>query len=262
MTIDAHIHFDEYDAAERSSLLRRAEAAGVRGLVSVSKDLSSCRVNEEIARSFPRQVLPAYGYHPEQPPLPEEELEALCRWIADRSAVRFAVGEVGLPYFARREAEREGRPFDLAPYERQLERFVRLARELGRPLVLHAVREDAWRVMDMLERERFGPAHFHWFKGDRATVARLAREGHYISVTPEVLYDPETRDLAVHYPLERLMAETDGPWPYEGPFAGRRTEPAMAADVAAEVAALRGLERKRVAETLAANARRYYRWED
>ncbi|OUN00284.1 MAG: hypothetical protein BAA02_02085 [Paenibacillaceae bacterium ZCTH02-B3] len=101
MTIDAHIHFDEYDAAERGELLRRAEAAGVRGLVSVSKHLPSCRINEEIARSYPHLVMPAYGYHPEQEPLPEEELEALCRWIAGRGDARFAIGEVGLPSDAR-----------------------------------------------------------------------------------------------------------------------------------------------------------------
>jgi len=261
--IDAHIHFDRYDEAERAELLQRAAEAGVRGVVSVSMHPASCRANEALAREFPGRVLPAYGHHPEQEPLPEEELEALCGWIAGRGNERFAVGEVGLPYFAREEAERAGRPFDLEPYVRQFARFIRLARELDRPLVLHAVHEDADLAMELLEKEGYGgPAHFHWFKGSRATTEKLARAGHYISVTPEVLYDPVTRELAAHYPLERLLVETDGPWPFEGPYAGRRTEPAMAADVAAEVAVLRGLDRERVAEALRANARRYYGWED
>ncbi|HEY8528326.1 MAG TPA: TatD family hydrolase [Paenibacillaceae bacterium] len=260
--IDAHIHFDRYEAAERAEMLRRAAEAGVSGVVSVSMDPASCRVNEALAREFPGRVLPAYGHHPEQEPLPEEELEALCEWIAGRGDARFAVGEVGLPYFSREEARQAGRPFDMEPYIRQLVRFIRLARELGRPLALHAVHEDADLAMELLERETYGPAHFHWYKGSPATTAKLARAGHYISITPEVLYDPVSRELAAHYPLDRLLAETDGPWPFEGPYAGRRTEPAMAADVAAEVAALRGMDPGRVAETLAANARRYYGWAD
>ncbi|OUM99742.1 MAG: DNAase [Paenibacillaceae bacterium ZCTH02-B3] len=260
--IDAHIHLDMYEEEDWAELLGRAAEAGVRGVVGVSKDPSSCRVTEVLARKFPDRVLPAYGHHPEQEPLPEEELEALCDWIAGRGNANFAVGEVGLPYFAREEARKAGRPFDMGPHIRQLARFIRLARELGRPLALHAVHGDADLAMELLEREGYGPAHFHWYKGSPGTTARLARAGHYISITPEVLYDPASRELAAHYPLDRLLAETDGPWPYEGPYAGRRTEPAMAADVAAEVAALRGLDRNRVAETLAANARRYYGWPD
>ena len=29
------------------------------------------------------------------------------------------------------------------------------------------------------------------------------------------------------YPLEQMMVETDGPWPFEGPFTGKMTHPHM-----------------------------------
>jgi TatD DNase family protein len=240
-------------------MLEAAFAIGVRGVVAVSMDPASCRSIHRLARLYPGRVIPAYGHHPEIPPLTGEELETLCAWIAGLPPeLPFAVGEVGLPYFNRTEAEAAGKPFDPAPYIRQLERFVRLAAELDRPLNLHAVHEDADTVMDMLERYGLRRAHFHWFKGSPATVERLVRGGYYISVTPEVLYEEETRELARTFPLDRLMVETDGPWPFEGPYAGKRTEPRMVMDAVREIALLRGLPAETVRETLEKNAERCY----
>ncbi|WP_276352566.1 TatD family hydrolase [Cohnella caldifontis] len=259
MPFDAHIHLDHYEPAERDAMLEAAFAAGVRGVVTVSMGLDSCRENLRLALRDPGRVIPAFGRHPEQPPLTDGELEELCAWIAGLPAdLPKAVGEVGLPYFNRTAAEAAGEAFDSAPYVRQLETFVRLAAELDLPIALHAVHEDADTTMDLLEEHGVRRAHFHWFKGSRATMERLVAGGYYVSVTPEVLYDEETRALARLYPLDRLMVETDGPWPFEGPFAGRRTEPRMVMDAAREIAALRHLPEADVLRALERNTRRCY----
>ncbi|MBB6675503.1 TatD family hydrolase [Cohnella nanjingensis] len=263
MAYDAHLHLDGYPEARRESLLAEAFAAGVAGVVAVSMDASSCAVNRAWASRHPGRVMPAYGHHPEQSALNEAALDALCAWIRARDAVGepFAIGEVGLPYYTRTEAEERGEAFDEAPYVRQLDRFAALAAELDRPIALHAVYEDADKALDILARRGVRRAHFHWFKGSPATVARLIAEGYYVSVTPDVAYEQEIRTLASVVPLDRLMAETDGPWPFEGPYAGRETHPAMTADVAAEIARLRGLTTEAVGRILDANARAFYGFE-
>ncbi|WP_027090935.1 TatD family hydrolase [Cohnella thermotolerans] len=260
MLYDAHLHADGYPAERRDELLRQAFDAGVAGVVAVSMGAASCETNRLLAQRHPGRVMPAYGHHPEQPALGEEELSRLCAWIRDRAGEPFAIGEVGLPYYTRKEAEAKGEPFDEAPYVRQLERFVALAAELGRPIALHAVYEDADKALDLLERYRVRKAHFHWFKGGESAVRRMIRSGYFVSLTPDVLYEPEIRELAAAYPLELLMAETDGPWPFEGPFAGRTTEPSMVGDVVREIASLRGLDVREAERTIAANTRRFY-WE-
>ncbi|MBB6636585.1 TatD family hydrolase [Cohnella thailandensis] len=261
---DAHIHLDSYPAERRDSLLAEAAVEGVAGIVAVSMDLASCEENRRLARLYPGMVLPAYGRHPEQPALDPDgpELTRLCDWIRARAAEDepFAIGEVGLPYYLRTETEGRGESFDEAPYLLQLERFVGLAAELNRPIVLHAVYEDADKALDLLEKHRVREAHFHWFKGAASTVERMARYGCYVSFTPDVLYEPDIRELASSYPLERIMAETDGPWPFEGPFAGRETVPSMARDVVREIALLRGMSEEEAGERLAENTRRFYRW--
>jgi len=259
MPFDAHIHLDHYKPEQQAAMLAAAFERGVEAVVAVSMDMASCEANRRLALEYPGRVIPAYGYHPEQPPLASDELERMRAWIAGLPQEEpFAIGEVGLPYFARTAAEAEDQPFDIAPYLHQFEGFVQLAAALDRPIALHAVHEDADIALALLERYRVKRAHFHWFKGSSATVERLARSGHYISVTPEVQYDEETRQLARHFPLERLLVETDGPWPFEGPYAGRQTQPAMVLDSISAIAELRGLAESTVREALLDNSRRCY----
>ncbi|HTG69445.1 MAG TPA: TatD family hydrolase [Candidatus Udaeobacter sp.] len=262
LCIDAHLHVDLYAAEKREPLLENAFAEGVAAVVAVSMHLQSSVVNREIALRYPGRVHPAYGFHPEQPIAAEAELDELFTWIRLRHAAgeRFAIGEVGLPYYTRTEAEeaRAGVSFDEKPYLELLERFAALAAELDRPIVLHAVYEDAEKACDILEKHGVRRAHFHWFKGSAKTVSRMAASGYMVSVTPDVAYEEEIQQLVEQYPLEQLMVETDGPWPFEGPYASLPTRPAMAADAAGHIAVIKQQPAWRVAEILLANTRRFY----
>jgi len=258
--IDAHIHLDLYEDEEREGLLERAFAGDVEAVVAVSMHLPSSKANRELALRYSGKVLPAYGYHPEQPVPGEEEVRELFHWIRERheAGESFAIGEVGLPYYTRTEAEAAGMSFDEAPYLALLDRFAALAAELGRPIVLHAVYEDADKAIDILHRNGVRSAHFHWFKGSAATVERMMRSGYMVSITPDIAYEAEIQSIAAQYPLSLLMAETDGPWPFEGEYGGRRTQPAMAADVSAHIARIKGLPREAAAEALFSNTKRFY----
>jgi TatD DNase family protein len=258
--IDAHIHLDKYEPDEREPLLQAAFAAGTEAVVAVSMDLASCEANRALAAAHPGRIMPAYGYHPEQPVPSEAEEAALFAWIRERHAAgeAFAIGEVGLPYYTRSEVEAGGGRFDEAPYLGLLDRFAALAAELDRPIVLHTVYEDAEKACEIMERHGVRRAHFHWFKGPEAAIARMIALGYYVSITPDVTYEPEIQELARHYPIELLMAETDGPWPHEGPYAGQQTSPAMAGDAVRQIAAIKGLDTADAAARLLANTRTFY----
>lgn len=258
--MDAHLHVDLYAEEEREALLAAAFAEGVEAVVAVSMHLQSSVLNREIAQRYDGRVHPAYGFHPEQPLPSEAELDELFSWIRLRHTAgeRFAIGEVGLPYYTRLEASQAGMPFDEKPYLELLERFAALASEVDRPIVLHAVYEDAAKACDILERHGVRRAHFHWFKGSEDDVRRMAASGYMVSVTPDVAYEEEIQQLAAQYPIEQLMVETDGPWPFEGPYAGKPTRPAMAADAARHIADIKRLPAPEAAKILLANTRRFY----
>ncbi|RAP76338.1 TatD family hydrolase [Paenibacillus montanisoli] len=263
--VDAHIHLDLYEEQERLPLLNRAfHQDRIAAVVAVSMHLGSSRVNRELARRFAGRILPAYGFHPEQELPAGEELDQLFGWIKERfhAGEPFAIGEVGLPYYSRKAAEEAGERFDEAPYLALLERFAVLAAELDRPIVLHAVYEDADKACGLLERHGVKHAHFHWFKGSPATVQRMIARGYSISITPDVCYEEEIQELVRAYPLELMMTETDGPWPFEGHFAGQVTQPGMVAEVAAAIAKLKGISLEAAETQLLANAIRIYRLDE
>ncbi|RXZ77290.1 TatD family deoxyribonuclease [Paenibacillaceae bacterium] len=258
--IDAHIHLDLYPEEEREPLLTAAFAAGVEAVIAVSMQLASCKLNRSLAQRFGSRILPAYGFHPEQPLPDAAQTDELIAWIRERAVAgeSFAIGEVGLPYYMRSEAEAAGHAFDQAPYLALLERFVQLAAELDRPIVLHAVYEDAEQACDLLERYGIARAHFHWFKGPCETIERMIRRGYHVSVTPDVAYEQEIQQLVQRYPLELLMVETDGPWPFEGPFSGQQTRPEVVREVARHIAAIKELPESHVIAVLSRTTRLLY----
>ncbi|MFB5678265.1 TatD family hydrolase [Paenibacillus terreus] len=256
--IDAHIHLDSYSDEEREALLSSMGENGVEAVIAVSMNLPSCEANLRLASERPGMILPAFGFHPEQPLPGPAELDRLFSWMERHADRMIAVGEVGLPYYTAQEAVRKGSSFDQSGYVELLERFILFAKQHDKSVVLHAVYEDADIACTLLERHQVTRAHFHWFKGSPATTRRMARNGYYISFTPDLLYEPEIRALAEMYPPSQVMAETDGPWPFEGSFSGQTTHPRMTADVIRAYCGIHGMAEAEGRQLFHNNTRRFY----
>jgi TatD DNase family protein len=248
---DAHIHLEQYAEEEAAAFCRDSRVAG---LIAVSVDLASSRRTLALKRRFPQKVFAACGFHPEQNPA---DIGPLVEWIRRYAAEIDAIGEIGLPYYLRKKARESGQPFDEESYLHILRTMLRLAKELKKPVILHAVYEDTARVCDLLEEFEIKKAHFHWIKTDSATLKRMARAGYLVSFTPEIVYREKTARIAASYPLSLIMAETDGPWPFAGPFSGMRTTPSLLQAVIDRIAALRKLDNDQVAEQLLQNTVRF-----
>ncbi|RHW31158.1 TatD family deoxyribonuclease [Lysinibacillus yapensis] len=247
MMIDAHIHLDHYEEHEQLLLLEQAEA-----LIAVSSDLASCMKIHDLASVHPA-VKPAYGFHPEQSIPSSSELETLFSWMEVHAGEMAAVGEVGLPYYKNLES-----PLNYQPYIELLERFMDFAAKWAKPIVLHAVYEDASIACDLLEKHGVAKAHFHWFKGDEMVVKRMIRNGYFISVTPDCVYEKEIQQLIRIYPLQQMMVETDGPWPFEGPFRSKRTEPWMMKHSIEKIAEIKKLSIEETMRILYNNTKKFY----
>ncbi|MBU8790505.1 TatD family hydrolase [Oceanobacillus caeni] len=250
--IDAHIHLDFYNQYEINQILN---LEFLEALVSVSTNLNSCKKNLQLSLNN-RKVKAAFGFHPEQRPPNEQELESLIKWMKKHKDVMIAIGEVGLPYYLSKEGKVSEKEFQL--YAELLEVFVKLAKEWDKPMVIHAVYDDAPIVCDLLEKYSVTKAHFHWFKGDEATIARMIENGYYISVTPEVVYKEKIQRLVQIYPIDQMMVETDGPWKFEGPFVDKKTEPTMIKQSISTIARLKSLSEIEVAEKVLNNTKQYY----
>ncbi|WP_397537082.1 TatD family hydrolase [Rummeliibacillus pycnus] len=252
MIIDAHIHFDQYNIDQQEAMLKELHPNEVSHVIAVSTDLQSCKDNLALSNKDKR-IMPAFGFHPEQSLADVVQEMQLFQWIEENNENMIAIGEVGLPYYLNKE-----KGINYQPYIDLLEKFIVLAAQLKKPIVLHAVYEDAKIACDLLEKHQVSAAHFHWFKGDTQTVDRMIANGYFISITPDVLYEKEIQSLVQHYPLEQMMVETDGPWPFEGPFDGQMTHPKMIKASIEKIAQIKQQPIEQVASVLYENTKRFY----
>jgi len=220
--IDAHIHLDQYNDNEFLDFMEKARAVHCKRLIAVGSNLLSCKRTLELSRRY-EEVIPAFGFHPEQK-LPEtEEMDELFSFMTKNINEICAIGEVGLPTYLKLDDPN----LNLFPYIEILNRFLHFGLKWDKPIALHAVYNEAETVCDLLVEKNIKKAHFHWFKGNMSTMKRMANRGYMISVTPEVVYREKIQEIAQYYPLELFMVETDGPWPFLDRFVGRRTHPEM-----------------------------------
>ena len=251
--IDAHIHIDKYNQEEQEEILTEMRAKNIDGLIAVSMDYKSAKRNLALAKKY-QKIYPAIGYHPEQVLPTDKEIETLFHLIHLHKNDIVAIGEVGLPHYLRRENPR----VQIEPYIELLELFLQEAARFNKPVALHAVYDEAKIVCDLLEKHSIKKAHFHWFKGDQMTINRMIRNGYFISITPDIIYKKRTEQLVRDYPLSQMMVETDGPWPFEGPYQDQMTHPKMLHDVIRKISEVKGKHLETVYKSILANTRGFY----
>ena len=108
-------------------------------------------------------------------------------------------------------------------------------------------------AFQLLRRHGIERAVFHWHKAPAEVTREIVEAGYYVSVTPEVVYRERDREMVEWLPLESLLVETDGPWPYKNEFSGLKTGPWVASRVAEEVAKIKHLPVDEVMFRLSAN---------
>ncbi len=249
--IDSHIHLDADQYADRKGLIKRARAAGVTAAVVPGVSPESNRRVLELSADYPGFVKPALGLHPELPEITESDIAGTLAMLEARRDSIYAVGEVGLPWYG----EAASRPGAQEKARAVLARFARAAADLDLALILHCPHRTAPRALALIRSAGVRRAVFHWHKSDEATTREIIEAGYFVSLTPEVVYRERDQALARIVPLGNVLVETDGPWPYGGPFAGQATEPAMLARVVAALAVIKGESERTIAEATAENTR-------
>ncbi|WP_202081002.1 TatD family hydrolase [Caldalkalibacillus salinus] len=218
--IDAHIHLDQYHYEQLPTDIEEWQSQGITGVVAVSNDLASLYQTLELQSRFPGFVHAAAGFHPEHPLPPTADFLEWQTLVTKERERIVAIGEIGLPHYTL-----DTLPHTLTVYRTFLTDCLAVAKEQNLPVALHAVHDKAALVYASLTDMDIKKAHFHWLKAPEKVVQGIIEAGYYVSVTPEVCYRTRDQHLARKVPMAQLLIETDGPWPFEGPFTGQRTTP-------------------------------------
>jgi TatD DNase family protein len=248
--IDSHTHLDlcKEPGAE---LVAAAEAAGVTGMLTVGIDGASCRAALAAAEAFP-QVQASIGRHPNAAKgFDDADLAELRALSAHERCV--AIGETGLDFY------RDGAP--RADQVRAFAAQIALARETGKPLVIHTRAADEQTLGQLGAEAGDVSVVLHCFSMPDHVEECLQR-GYAISFAGNVTYRSagQLARVARQVPEDRLLVETDAPYLTPQAVRKERNQPAFLAHTVEFLAELRGVSAEELGAQAERNAIRVFGW--
>lgn len=251
MLIDTHCHLDPaYFPEGADETLTRARSAGVTGFVCIgvgSLEQTQSALDLAQRRS---DVWATVGVHPHDAGTCDAVLEAELRRLSAAPRV-VAIGEIGLDFH-----------YEHSPREQQaavFRRFIHLARELKKPIVIHT-RSAPAETLQILADEGASDVGgiIHCFSENKAFAQRALDLGFDLSFSGIVTFKRATdiQEVAAWAPADRILVETDSPYLAPVPLRGKRCEPAYVLHTARFVANLRGIAVEDLAQQTSQNAAR------
>jgi TatD DNase family protein len=244
--VDVHAHLDHPQfAADLPIVIGRAKAAGVVAIITQGVYHEKNMQLLELARTDPI-IKVAFGLYPldamnvtvheelaagddysrQSKASVEETLAAMEKYASEI----IALGEVGMDF---KHSD------DRSTQTENFRAIVRLAKKLGKPLIIHS-RSAEKEVIDILEEEQYFRADMHCFSGSKKLVERGVRLGLYFSVPTSVVRNPQFQLLAELVPTGQLLTETDAP--YLGPWKDLRNEPANIKEAILKIAEVKRMD--------------------
>ncbi|TSK08122.1 MAG: YchF/TatD family DNA exonuclease [Geobacter sp.] len=254
--IDSHSHIygSEY-TEDFEEMMARAKEAGVGTIMAVGADLESSIAACELAKTRDN-IYCSVGIHPHDAEGVTEADYQTVRELALNNSKVVAIGEVGLDFFR----DRSPRPAQ----EEVFRRFIRMARELSLPLIIHD-RDAHDRILAILKEEKAEEVGgvLHCFSGDLEMARTCIDLNFMISIPGTITYpsNEALREVVRGVKIEKLMVETDAPYLTPVPHRGKRNEPAFVRYAAEKVAELKGLSPDDVGRITSFNTRRLFRIE-
>jgi len=246
--IDSHCHLDADEFADDRDVVHAAAlAGGVERILIPAVAAGNFSAVRDCALRYPGCVA-AYGIHPLYVNAAREsDLAMLRQWLAAERPV--AVGEIGLDHaVAALDPQRQ---------ECFFVEQLKLAREFGLPVVLHA-RRAIDSVLKQLRRIRVPGGIAHAFNGSRQQADEFLKLGFVLGFGGAMTFSGSThiRHLAATLPDDAIVLETDAPDIPPAWLGGERNQPGELARIAAVLADLRAIPVAAVVAMTAENVRR------
>jgi TatD DNase family protein len=265
--VHAHLCFEPFDK-DREIIVRECKKRMKAVIVSSARyDEGLCvlellkRQKKNATASEEGKLFATLGYHPTEGGGNPEKTMELIRQNRDNIV---GVGEVGLDYHWEKDpGKREGQ-------KGQFSDFIKLADELGKPLVIHSWDAEP-ECFEMVKGFRHGVV-FHCYSGSKDLAREILEKGFFISFSTQVLFSKNHRKLAKFVPLKQMLLETDAPFlsPFkhmnrngsrqkEGGFDPQRNYPWNVELTAGKIAELRKIDVQEVIRATDRNAEQLFK---
>ncbi len=256
MIFETHAHYDDKAfEADREELLAALPQKGIGRVVNVGSSLDACRRTIALMERYP-YLYGALGVHPSDSGELDEDSFA---WLKEQCRLPkcVAVGEIGLDYYWD-EPDRQTQ-------KKWFVRQLRLAREVGLPVVIHS-RDAAKDTIDILSEEKAEEVGgvIHCFSYTRESARIFLDMGFYLGIGGVLTFQnaKKLKEAVEVVPLDRIVLETDSPYLAPVPNRGKRNSSLNLPYVAEALAAIKGVSTEEVERVTWENACRLYRMAD
>lgn len=253
MLFDTHAHYDDARFDEdRDVLLSSMPAHNVGLILNPGCDVETSRKAISFAQKYPF-VYAAVGIHPENINGNWNSDLAVIKELAESESRVCAIGEIGLDYYW--EKDERARARQQVVFARQME----LARELGKPVIVHD-RDAHADCLEIARRYQGVPGVFHCFAGSVEMARELLKLGYHLSFTGVITFKNARRAIEVirEVPLDRLMVETDSPYMAPEPYRGRRNSSLYVHRMVETIAEIKGVAVEEVERITTENGKQLF----
>ena len=253
MLTDTHTHLDHpYFDGERDEIVRRAGEAGVTRIINIGFNRETIESTIALAEAYDC-IEAVVGWHPQDAKdCTAEDLDRIEQLLREHPKV-VGIGETGLDYF-RMTSPKEVQ-------QRVFREQIRLARKLGKPLVIHNRDAHADIVAILREEKAYDVGGvMHCFSGSWE-IAKLCLEmNFYLSFGGPITYKnaKQPKEVLQKTPPDRLLVETDAPYLTPHPHRGAPNEPYCLPYTVRALAALLDRPAEELARQTTATAIRVY----
>lgn len=230
MFIDIHCHIDMYPFTKIKDIINRAKDAGVKVILNAGIDVTSNRKSLELAKTY-KEVRASLGIYPvDAVKMPDKEIDDEIEFIRENKEKVVAIGEIGLDLKEDSNLEKQKEIF---------RRFISLALEIDRPIIVHSRRAET-EAVEMLEKMNARKVIMHCFNGKFSLVKRIVKNGWLLSIPGIVTFSENFQKIVKEAAIENLLCETDSPFLH--PVIGERdNEPANVIENYKKIAELKGI---------------------
>lgn len=246
--IDAHCHLEQKDyQKDREKVISECKKE-LRAVIISCCHPDDFEIGLGLVESYKNFIFLCAGVHPEYVhKLGDREIEESLNWIREHKDKIVGIGETGLDFKVAKEPEIKERQ------KAVFLKFINLAKELNKPLVVHS-RKAFFEAVDILEKENVSKVLMHFFTEPRL-VERIIENGWYVSLNTTLITSKDIQKIAKEMPIERILTETDSPWLGEN---GKRNHPKRVKIVVEEIARIKNLTFEEVDKTTTKNAIRLF----
>jgi TatD DNase family protein len=195
--IDVHCHLEQKDFdPDREEIIKECQKE-LKAIITCSCHFEDFDLTLDLTKKHPNFIFATFALHPLYiKEISEKEIEECFKKIEKNRKDVAGIGETGLDFLIEEAELREKQ-------KKLFEKFIRLALDLKKPLVIHA-RRAFKETIEILERFKVKNVLMHFFTA-KELLPKILENGWSVSINTMLFKSKTIKKIVRDLPVEKIM---------------------------------------------------------